>query len=183
MWNEQLTGERRRAEYPCYVLAPQVEGLWNETHLKGIKEIIAGLPSADMDRIYILGHSMGGNGTFILIQMDPDYFAAAAPSAGTGLKTTEPFIDASVIRDIPIWAFHGSADTVCPYENDVRLLNEMKELDGNMKLTTWKGDGHGVSGKFIAGGDNGTTEVSSKRCDTEPDMMKWLFGKRLSQRK
>ena len=174
-WNKLLADKQRRTDYPCYVLAPQSDGLWNKTHLENIKSIIKALPSVDMDRIYILGHSMGGHGTYILIQVDPGYFAAAAPSAGSGLKRTEEFITASVIKDIPIWAFHGDQDRVCPFERDQKLFDEMKKLGGNMKLTTWKGDGHGVSGKFITGADNGETQLSSKRCDPETDFMKWLF--------
>ena len=38
-----------------------------------------------------------------------------------------------------------------------------------------EGDKHGVSGKFIPGADNGTTECSSDRCDKETSFMKWLF--------
>lgn len=79
---------------------------------------IAELPSVDVDRIYILGHSMGGHGTYILTQLDPDYFAAAAPSAGSGLKTTEDFVNVSLIKDIPFWVFHGDKDHVCPIEKD-----------------------------------------------------------------
>ena len=71
-------------------------------HFMEIRYIIAELPSVDMKRIYILGHSMGGHGSYILIQLDPVYFAAAAPSAGSGLRRTEPFITASVIKDVPI---------------------------------------------------------------------------------
>jgi len=41
--------------------------------------IIKGLPAADMKRIYILGHSMGGHGTYIFIQLDPEYFACRLP--------------------------------------------------------------------------------------------------------
>jgi predicted peptidase len=79
------------------------------------------------------------------------------------LRTTEKFIDASVIKDIPIWAFHGSEDRVCPYERDLALFNEMKQLGGSMKLTTWKGDNHGVSGKMIPGAENGETQISGDR--------------------
>ncbi len=125
---------------------------------------------------------MGGHGSFILIQLDTNYFAAAAPSAGTGLKSSESFIDAEMIKDIPIWAFHGDKDKVCPYVNDLKLLEQMKELEGNMKLTTWKGDGHNVSDLFIGGGSNGTTDLASKRCDPEEDLMKWLFKHKLSDR-
>ena len=135
-----------------------------------------------MDRIYILGHSMGGHGTFILLQIDPGYFAAAAPSAGTGLRQTEEFIDASLIKDVPIWAFHGDQDNVCPYERAQQLFAEMKRLGGNMKLTTWAGDAHGVAAKMISGGDNGSTRCSSDRCDDEPEMLKWLFSQSLAVR-
>ncbi len=96
-WNKPLAEEQRRSDYPSYVLAPQSTRLWDAAHLKKIKDIVAALPSVDMDRIYILGHSMGGHGTYILIQIDPGYFAAAAPSAGTGLKRTYEFIVASLI--------------------------------------------------------------------------------------
>ncbi|PHR91476.1 MAG: alpha/beta hydrolase [Blastopirellula sp.] len=174
-WNKQLADKQLRKDYPCYVLAPQSKGLWNETQLQQIKDIIKDLPAVDMNRIYILGHSMGGHGTFIMIQIDPSYFAAAAPSAGTGLKRTEDFIDAKVIKDIPIWTFHGDKDGVCPYGKVAELFAEMKELGGNMKLTTWKGENHGVSGKFIPGAENGSTQSSSDRCDQESDFMKWLF--------
>ncbi len=175
-WNKLLAEEQRRSDYPCYVLAPQASRLWDAAHLKNIKDVVAALPSVDMDRIYILGHSMGGHGTFILIQIDPGYFAAAAPSAGTGLTRTEEFIDASLIKDVPIWAFHGDKDRVCPIERDRKLFAEMEKLGGNMKLTTWAGDGHGVADKMITGGDNGSTQLSSDRCDPEPKFLKWLFS-------
>jgi predicted peptidase len=180
VWNKLLAEKQRRTEYPCYVLAPQANRLWDATHLQNIKDVIKGLPSVDMYRIYILGHSMGGHGTNILIQIDPDYFAAAAPSAGSGLRRTEEFIDASVIKDIPIWAFHGDKDRVCPIERSQKLFAQMKNLGGLMKLTTWAGDGHSVAEKMITGGDNGSTQLSSDRCDPEPVFMKWLFAQKRS---
>ncbi|MDP7288428.1 MAG: dienelactone hydrolase family protein, partial [Phycisphaerae bacterium] len=133
--------------------------------------------------IGVAGHSMGGHGTYILIQLAPDYFAAAAPSAGSGLRRTEKFIDASVIKDIPIWAFHGDKDGVCPFEKDQKIFDEVKKLGGNMKLTKWKGDKHGVSGKFIPGADNGETQPSGKRCDSEPIFLKWLFKQKRPEKK
>lgn len=175
VWNGQLAEDKVRKDYPCYVLAPQSKELWKTEQLTLLKEIIKSLPAVDMKRIYIMGHSMGGHGTFILIQEDPAYFAAAAPSAGAGLKSTAPFIDAQKIKDIPIWTFHGDKDKVCPYEKVKKVFEEVKALGGNMKLTTWKGAGHGVSGKFIPGEENSLTELSSDKCDKESDFLKWLF--------
>ena len=177
-WNKLLADKQRRSDHPCYVLAPQTTRLWNASDLKNIKRVIAGLPAVDMDRIYILGHSMGGHGTYILIQIDPGYFAAAAPSAGSGLHKTGEFIDASLIKDLPIWSFHGDRDKVCPIERGQKLFAEMKKLEGNMKFTTWAGDGHGVAKKMITGSDNGSTQLSSDRCDGETEFMKWLFAQK-----
>lgn len=182
-WNEVLAEQKRRTDYPAFVIAPQANVMWNTTHLQNIKDIIKDLPSVDMNRIYIIGHSMGGEGTYRIIQSDPNYFAAAAPSAGSGLARGKDFIDASIIKDIPIWAFHGDQDNVCPIVHDQRVFSEMQKIGGNMKLTTWVGDGHGVAVKMIAGSDNGITQLSSDRCDPESSFLKWLFAQRLSNRK
>lgn len=175
-WNRQLAEPQRRTDYRCYVVAPQAAELWDADDLKNVKALIKTLPAVDMNRIYVMGHSMGGHGTYIFIQLDPDYFAAAAPSAGSGLRKTEDFIDPTKIKDVPIWAFHGDKDGVCPIEKDLEVFNEIKRLGGNMKLTIWKGDNHGVSGKMIVGAKNGSTQFSSDGCDREPDFMTWLFS-------
>lgn len=182
VWTKLLAEEATRKQYPSYVLAPQSTGLWGAAHLEQIKPIVANLPGVDLDRVYLLGHSMGGHGSFILLQLDPGYFAAAAPSAGTGRGQDEEFIDASLIKDVPIWAFHGDGDTVAPYERAEKLFATMKRLGGNMKLTTWVGDAHSVAGKMITGGDNGSTKCASDRCDAEPEMLRWLFSHKVSSR-
>jgi hypothetical protein len=56
----------------------------------------------------------------------------------------------------------------------------MKKLGGNMKFTTWAGDRHGVAKKMITGSDNGSTQLSSDRCDGETEFMKWLFTQKRS---
>ncbi len=182
-WNRLLADEALRSAHPSYVLAPQSTTLWNADHLRDIKSIISGLPSVNTDRIYLLGHSMGGHGSFILLQLDPDYFAAAAPSAGAGLPETAPFIEASRIRDIPIWAFHGDLDKVAPYQRAQDLFDEMEQLEANFKMTTWTGDGHNVATKMITGADNAETRCSSNRCDPETDLLVWLLRQSLSTRR
>ena len=60
-WNRQLAEPQRRKDFPCYVVAPQAAELWDSDDLKNVKALIAQLPSVDMNRIYIMGHSMGGH--------------------------------------------------------------------------------------------------------------------------
>ena len=97
-WNKLLVEEQRRSDYPCYVLAPQANRLWDAAYLKNIKDVVVALPSVDMDRIYILGHSMGGHGTYILIQIDPGYFAAAGPSGRRGPPRAQDIIAAAILN-------------------------------------------------------------------------------------
>lgn len=66
-WNRQLAERERREKFPCDLVAPQAPGLWDAEQLTKIQKLIKALPSVDMDRIYIMGHSMGGHGTYIYI--------------------------------------------------------------------------------------------------------------------
>lgn len=67
--------------------------------------------SVDKNRIYIMGLSMGGIGTWGLIEKYPDHFAAASPICGMG----DPY-NAKKLLNIPIWAWHGTADTTVGYD-------------------------------------------------------------------
>src|SRR5262249_38953743 len=84
-----LVKHESQAEYPCFVLAPQSpqqEG-WIEhdsitptDQLQRALELIDHLVksfSIDTTRLYVLGQSMGGFGTFAIITMRPTMFAAA----------------------------------------------------------------------------------------------------------
>ena len=58
-------------------------------------------------KIYLTGISMGGFGTWELLQRFPEKFKAAMPICGgadTGLACN--------LKGIPIWAFHGKNDKV-----------------------------------------------------------------------
>jgi len=57
----------------------------------------------------------------------------------------------------------------------------MEKIGGNMKFTTWVGDGHPVAPQMITGADNGIIQFSSGRCDPEPDFLKWLFSQKLTK--
>jgi len=140
--------------------------------------------SIDLDRVYVVGHSMGGFGTFESIALQPDRFAAAIPSAGGML----PWHDLNKMTNLPIWAFHGDQDTTVPIGLTKVVFEQMKELKGNMKLTELGGVGHGSSGfAFIYSGDTMAkgfvTHNSSEKCDKTSDIWDWLFAQRRSKPK
>lgn len=133
----------------------------------------------DTDRVYVLGHSMGGFGSFECLAMEPERFAAAIPSAG-GLS---PWHDPESFKHVPVWAFHGDQDrTVVPELTEV-VFNRMKEIKGNMKFTLLGGVGHGANAfAFIYEGDSMApgfkTAVSSADCDPAENIWDWLFAKK-----
>jgi predicted peptidase len=130
----------------------------------------------DVDRVYCLGHSMRGFGTFTAIYQHPERFAAAIPSAG-GFG---PWRDVSRIKDVPIWAFHGSDDPVVKYIFTKHAFDRLEKIGGNMKFTTLEGVNHGANAHaFVYQGDDPakgfTTAYASDRCDKTPEIWDWLF--------
>ena len=111
----------------------------------------------DTARIYVTGLSMGGYGTWDLCQRFPDKIAAAIPNCGGGDTTL-----AWKIRDVPIWAFHGSADTVVPTYRSRAMVSALWEVNGNIRYHEYPGVGHGCWGATYA-----NTEV-----------LDWLFSQK-----
>lgn len=65
--------------------------------------------SVNLDRIYVVGLSMGGYGTWNLLMNHSDIFAAGMPMCGAADPSK-----ANILKDIPIYAFHGDKDGVVP---------------------------------------------------------------------
>jgi len=131
----------------------------------------------DTSRIYVIGHSMGGFGTFNAIWNRPDFFAAAIPSAGVLL----PQFDREKIKDIPIWFFHGDDDTIINYQWGVNVFNEMKQVGANMKFTSIRGIGHNagsVAFSYTGKRTDVITQCASDRCDQTENSLEWLFNQK-----
>ncbi|MCP4784677.1 MAG: prolyl oligopeptidase family serine peptidase [Fuerstiella sp.] len=135
----------------------------------------------DADRVYCLGHSMGGMGTFTAVYQHPDRFAAAIPSAGAFY----PWLDAKRIKDVPLWIFHGNDDKVVDYVGSRHPFERLKKLNANTKLTTVTGMGHGSNQlAFTYTGDDPekgyVTEYASDRPDKTDHVWDWLFKQKRS---
>jgi predicted peptidase len=141
-------------------------------------EKLCGEYKIDRSRIYVLGHSMGGFGSWTAIWYRPDFFAAAIPCAG-GLP---PWYDYSKFKDVPVWTFHSADDPVVSVEYTRAIFQALQKCGGNMKYTELNGVGHGAqTPAFSYKGDQAsgfTTQCASPRCDKTEDVWDWLFSQK-----
>ena len=149
-WNASTFSEKdNQRKRPCLVIAPQAPSNgWNGDKADGVlaiaEELIANFP-IDPKRIYLTGYSMGGFGTFSLIAMKPDFFAAGIPVAG-GAGPNK----ADKLKDVPIWAVHGDADKVVKVDSTRRIVEALKAIDGKIKYTEIPGGDHGIATQVYA---------------------------------
>ena len=95
------------------------------------------LPFADPSRIYLMGVSMGGYAAWQLAMSQPTLFAAMIPICGGGMCW-----NASRLKDIPIWAFHGGKDTTVLPEESIRIVEKVNKRGGSAKLTVYPENEH-----------------------------------------
>lgn len=127
-------------EFPFICVAPLCSkntwfDLWE--HLEKLVAEISNLPFADKSRIYLMGASMGGYGTWQLAMSMPECFAAIVPICGGGM-----YWNICRIKDLPVWAFHGAKDTTVLVEESVKMVNALNDNGGCAKLTIYPENGH-----------------------------------------
>ena len=108
---------------------------------------------ADTSRIYVTGSSNGGGATWALAALYPDVFAAAIPMCGTGNSlspVTKAGADALVksYLDMPIWTFHGDADTTLSIEGTRGIVDAVKAAGGKkINFTVIPNGSHNIVGE------------------------------------
>ena len=147
--------------YNCIVVAPQcpADDKWvnvkawtfvdydattirESESLAAVVELLANIQtkySVDENRLYATGLSMGGYGTWDLLVRHPKLFAAAMPLCGGA-----DYRQASRVKKIPIWTFHGEADTVVPCIGTEKMVAALREIGGNCKYTPIPDAGHAI---------------------------------------
>lgn len=111
----------------------------------------------DANKVYVSGLSMGGMGTFVILNLRPNMFAAATPICGDG----EPSSVNNYAKKIPIWIFHGSDDTVVSPKNSLKMAKAIIENGGSPKMTFYENVGHN----------------SWNNAFKEKDFLKWIHSK------
>jgi predicted peptidase len=95
--------------------------------------------STDPDRVYLTGLSMGGYGSFLVASEHPQRFAAVVPICGGG----DPAKMAPVLKELPMWVFHGDADTAVPVTRSREMVEAIKAAGGEkVRYTEYPGVGH-----------------------------------------
>ena len=79
---------------------------------------------------------MGGFGTWYTAMAYPKMFAAIAPCCGGGMAW-----NAQTLK-MPIWAFHGLADTVVSPSQTIEMIERLKGSNPNLKYDLYEGVGH-----------------------------------------
>jgi predicted esterase len=102
--------------------------------------------NVDDRRIYLMGHSMGGAGTYYLGSKHGKEFAALAPIAPAAMGMTNDRTKVlQAIKDagVPMLVSMGDADEAVPVANVRMWVDTMKELQMNYEYTEYPGVTHG----------------------------------------
>lgn len=149
-WINGLVRNTQSGEHAAYVLAPQIDTKsWFQSYgnaptpamkltIAAIKQVVKN-ENVDPSRVYVTGLSMGGMGTWDILGREPGTFAAAVPMSGGGDERT-----VAKFKDTPVWAFHGSADTVVPVGETRSMIDALTDAGGDPKYTEIAGGGHAI---------------------------------------
>jgi predicted peptidase len=144
------TTKEMQTRHPAFVIAPQapVGERWSTAtselapYARLVLELLTSLSkefSIDQDRVYLVGQSLGGFGTWDLVSKRPDVFAAAVPLCGGG----EPARVAAA-RNVAIWAFHGAMDQTVPVVRSREMVAALRAVGSPVKYTEYPDVGHNV---------------------------------------
>ncbi|MFN7117368.1 MAG: prolyl oligopeptidase family serine peptidase [Saprospiraceae bacterium] len=182
-----LNAENRR-KYPAIVVFPQCKpapDYWahmvvNEQNgvryrefpvmaapkpsMKRVMELLAKLQNEeaiDQNRLYLMGLSMGGMGTFELLSRMPNTFAAAIPICGGGNVTQVE----KYAKTTPLWIFHGDKDDVVLPEYSRQMYAALQAAGANVQYTEFPGVNHN------------SWDPTFK----QKGLLKWLFSNKLNK--
>ncbi len=125
--------------------------------LKELLDTYLAMPQVDNKRIYVIGLSMGGMGTYDLAIRYPELFAAAIPICGT--------VNANRLKaakDVKFRIYHGDNDNVVPVSGSRQAYKALKAAGADVEYIEFPGGTHG----------------SWNPAFTQPDFMRWLFSQK-----
>jgi len=154
----------QNSKYVAKVLVPHAWSHWNPKALNlAVDHLLKTNDDIDPDRVYCIGYSLGGLGTWNWARHSPDRLAAVVPVAYIAHQS-----DLEKIVELPIWAMVGTADrrragTIPAMEKALKGLGSKV-----VRTTVFEGANHGQSAS-LAWGQEG--------------LLDWLFAQSLKNRK
>ncbi len=144
--------------WPTIVVFPQVpegeswQGVAGEVAIAALDATIAEF-SADTDRLYLTGLSLGGNGTWFLGYHHTERFSAMVavcgfvdlgdrfPSFLSGASDSFATLAAD-LADKPVWIVHGDADVVVPVGQSRSMATALEAAGAEVHYTELPGVNH-----------------------------------------
>lgn len=164
VWSGGFQGKENphiQEQWPSFVVVPQIPtsqswvnirtfhvGSYKQptqvaTPLLLAKELLDSLQSQftgiDANRLYVTGISMGAFGVWDALERWPDYFAAAVPVSGSADPSK-----AALLKNIPIWDFHGSKDPTVPVSGSRDIISAIRAVGGHPRYTELSGAPHAI---------------------------------------
>jgi predicted peptidase len=164
------TTPENQAKYHAFVLSPQVSDTkgWARPHantppvsIRLALEILNTVErnySIDRAREYVAGQSMGGEGVWRAVSIDPQKFAAAIALCGYGDDWEIPRV-----AKVPVWIFQGQADPIVNPARASQWVEKLRASGGKPKYSEYPGIGHNVWDVAFS----------------EPELVSWLFSHHL----
>jgi predicted peptidase len=120
--------------------------------------VLENFPEIDKDRVYVMGYSMGGKGTWAWINESADRFAAAAAGGFSGGSDKD---NVKKLARLPIWGRAGSNDGGSA--TGMRKMVERLKAAGNVNVKCTVFDG-------------GHKEGGEGMFSTTVELVDWMLG-------
>ena len=149
---------------PAYIAVPQcpAEVRWDEVLDEldtMLAELLANQP-IDPKRVYLIGFSMGGFGTWSWALRRPERFAALMPVGGSGFLTHE----LERLKDKPLWMIHGALDPIVAVGGADATAARLSALGSKFGYTRYPDANHGQT---------------SDRAFADMALYRWLLAQKL----
>jgi predicted peptidase len=173
--------------YPCFVLVPQTNGSWDNDKLINLIEDFKKNHRIDLNRVYLIGYSMGGSGSYSLAnayyQYNKHLFAGIIRLAGQSQTTLED----SIVKHTSVWLHIGLKDSELRIQVTRDAYDFLKSSHLQAIETTSKVNISPYSGTTVTLTENGLEIVKKTEYNNvghsinnlpfaDEYLLKWLFS-------
>jgi predicted peptidase len=162
---------------PLIVAGPQVGGLkwwWPIDKVSKFVQYLVENYRIDRNRIYVTGVSMGGRGVWDLAEKYPQRAAAMIPAGAWAADLKK---DCASMRDIGVWAFHGTEDGLIKFRDGVEPIETLRNCNPspryNPVLTPLQGAEHG-SWELVYDNRHGGRQIGADGQEYD-NIYRWLL--------